>query len=178
VIGRADIIRYFGVLAQAHLHRGGFDQAFEAAQAGLRMIRQKPFAGSWTMEGYAGVAETFLSLLEMNAANQYHAKQNELMVNTNEACQAMRAFSRIFSIAQPRAWLCLGWYDWIAGKDSNANRTWQKGLVLAGQLTMPYEQARAHYEIGRHLKNAVEGKFHLEKAHDIYTNLGVSAKVV
>jgi predicted ATPase len=178
VIGRADMIRYFGVLAQAHLHRGGFDQAFEAAQAGLRMIRQKPFAGSWTMEGYAGVAETFLSLLEMNAANQYHAKQNELMVNTNEACQAMRAFSRIFSIAQPRAWLCLGWYDWIAGKDSNANRTWQKGLVLAGQLTMPYEQARAHYEIGRHLKNAVEGKFHLEKAHDIYTNLGVSAKVV
>ena len=51
VIARADMIRYFGALAQAHLHCGEYAQSFEAAQTGLRMIKQKPFAGSWTMEG-------------------------------------------------------------------------------------------------------------------------------
>lgn len=178
MIGRADVIRYFGVLAQAHLGHGDFARALEAAQAGLQLIRQKPFAGSWTMEGYAGVAESFLSLLEMNDENQFHAKQNELMTNANEACQAMRAFSRIFSIAQPRAWLLMGWHDRIAGKQSQANRALQKGIALAEQLIMPYEQARIHYEIGRHAENAIQSKVHLQRANDMYTELGVPAKSV
>ena len=146
VIARADMIRYFGALAQAHLRRGEYAQAFEAAQTGVRMIKQKPFAGSWTMEGYAGVAETFLSLWEVGNTNQgWSTNRTELKVSAKEACQAMYAFSRVFPIAQPRAWHYQGWYDWIAGKHSQANRAWQKGLGLAEKLAMPYEQARAHH---------------------------------
>ena len=100
-----------------------------------------------------------------------------LKVNAREACQAMHAFSRIFRIAQPRAWLCQGWYDWITGKHSQANRSWQKGLTFAApdQLSMPYEQARIHFEAGRHLGDIGEGKVHLQKANDIYTELGIPA---
>jgi hypothetical protein len=142
------------------------------------MIRQKPFAGSWTMEGYAGVAESFLLLLERNDANQFHAKHTELMASAKEACQAMRAFSRIFSIAQPRACRLLGWQNRIAGKHSQANRALQKGIALAEQLVMPYEQARIHCEIGRHAENTIEREVHLQKANDMYTELGVPAKFV
>lgn len=178
VIARADMIRYFGVLAQTHFHRGEYDQAFEAAQTGLRMIKQKPFAGSWTMEGYAGVAETFLSLWERSNASQgLSMNQTVLKVNAREAYQAMHAFSHIFLIAQPRAWLCQGRYDWITGKHSQANHSWQKGLGLARQLSMPYEQARTHHEIGRHLNDEAESKLHLQIASDIYAELGILAKV-
>lgn len=178
MIGRADTIRYFGVLAQVHIRHGDFVRALEAAQTGLRLIRQKPFAGSWTMEGYAGVAESFLSLLEMNDANRFHAKHTERIANAKEACQAMSAFSGIFPIAQPRVCLLLGWHDRIAGKHSQANRVLQKGIALAEQLVMPYEQARIHYEIGRHAVNTIEREVHLQQAHDMYAKLGIPAKFV
>lgn len=178
VIARADMIRYFGALAQTHLHCEEYAQSFEAAQTGLRMIKQRPFAGSWTMEGYAGVTETFLSLWEMSNADQgLITNQTMLKINAKEACQAMHMFSRIFRIAQPRAWLCQGWYDWIVGKGSQSNRAWQKGLSLAEKLVMPYEQARAHHEIGRHLNDEAESRLHLQKASDIYAELGILVKV-
>jgi hypothetical protein len=104
--------------------------------------------------------------------------QAMLQISAKKACQAMHAFSRIFPIAQPRAWLCQGWYDWISGKRSQANRIWQKGLGLTEHLAMPYEQARAHYELARHLKDGVKSRLHLEKANNIYTELGILVKAI
>jgi hypothetical protein len=168
VIGQADVIRCFGAMARINLHRGELQQALEAAQMGLHLIKQKPFAGSWTMEGFAGVAETFLSLWEIGGEDQ-----TSLKINAKEACQALHAFARIFPIALPRALLYQGWYDWTAGKRSQANHNWQKSLSLAEQLAMPYEQARTCYEIGRHLNDEAESKLYLQKASDICTELGI-----
>lgn len=173
MIGRADMIRYFGVLAQAHLGRGDFAGALEAAQAGLRMIRQKPFAGSWTMEGYSGVAESLLSLLEINNTS---ANKRELLANAGEANRSLRAFSKIFSIAQPRSWLCQSWYERIVGKQSQSRRSLQTGITLAERLVMPYEQAQIHFATGRYAGSAHESDVHLQKASDLYAELGIPAK--
>jgi tetratricopeptide (TPR) repeat protein len=177
MIGRADMIRYFGVLAQVQLHRGEYNQALEAAQTGLRLIRQKPFAGLWTMDGYAGVAETFLSLLERGKAkHELLTEQAMLKAHAWKAWQAMQAFSRIFPIAQSRTSLYQGWYDWITDKRSQANRAWQKGLRRAERFGLPYEQARTHHEIGRHQGDAADGKAHLQRANAIYAELGISVE--
>lgn len=53
------MIRYLGALAQVHFCNEEHDQAFAVAQTGLRMIKQKLFAGLRTMEVYAAVAEIF-----------------------------------------------------------------------------------------------------------------------
>jgi hypothetical protein len=62
------------------------------------------------------------------------------------------------------------------GKQPQSRRSLQTGITLAERLVMPYEQARIHYEIGRHGENTIEREVHLQKANDMYTELGVSAK--
>jgi hypothetical protein len=155
------MIRYFGGLAQAHLYQEKPDQALEAARAGLRLIRQKPFAGLWTMEGYAGVAETFLAL--------------SAKAEAKEACRAMREFARVFSVAGPRARLQQGLYELLDVQPVQARRAWQKSLTLAEQLSMPFELARAHAAMSRHSDDASMRHLHSRKAMDIYSELGIPA---
>lgn len=177
LVGRADMIRYFGAQAQVNLLCGETEHALETAQMGLRMVRQKPFAGSWTMDGYTGIAETLLLLLGMGNGGT-STSQRELKANAQEACRAVLAFSRIFRIAEPRTRLCQGWYDWLTGNRSQALQAWQKAVLLAQQLNMPYEQARAHYEIGQHLRDNDSGRLHLQQADDLFARLDISARAI
>jgi hypothetical protein len=43
-------------------------------------------------------------------------------------------------------------------------RRWKRCIALAESLGTPYERARAHLEIGRHLPDAPERRRHLEEA--------------
>src|SRR5262245_30533576 len=87
-----------------------------------------------------------------------------------KACKILSRFVRIFPIGKPRFWLSQGRYYWLGGKPSQARQAWQKGLTIATQLAMPYEQALAHYEIGRHLEeNDPDRQKHLGRAGEILT---------
>ena len=49
---------------------------------------------------------------------------------------------------------------------------WRRSLAAAVQLEMTYEQALAHYEIGRHLAtDEAKCTEHLERAIDIFSRL-------
>ena len=58
---------------------------------------------------------------------------------------------------------------------------WRKSLEHAKQLSMPFEQALAHFEIGSHLPeqttpaNDNERMAHLTQARDIFTELNAAA---
>ncbi len=125
------------------------------------------------LEGYAGVAEVYLTLWETSVINsQSPAERRSLVKSARQACQALRKFARVFPIGQPRAWLWQGLYDWLAGKPDKAHRAWYKSLVVAERLAMPYEQGLAHYEIGRHLTpNDPARQAHLKRAREIFTRL-------
>jgi hypothetical protein len=56
-----------------------------------------------------------------------------------------------------------------------AHKAWQKGLMYAEQLEMPYEAGLAHYEIGRHLPfDDPDLEIHLARACDLFA--GAEAK--
>jgi hypothetical protein len=172
-LARADLIRYYGMLALAQLHRGEYRHAAETARVGANLITRNSLAGVWTMEGFAGVAETYLALWEAAHDDQRTRVEPEaLAMSARIGCNALRAFARIFPIAQPRAWLCQGWYNWLAGNPARADRAWQRSLQSAQQLAMPYEQARAHYELGRHATRDVQRQTHLQSACDGFARLG------
>jgi hypothetical protein len=88
------------------------------------------------------------------------------------ALKIFRGFAWSYSFARSRASLYQGTYDWLSGKYRQAQKNWEKSLALAEDLEMPYEQALAHYEIGRHLNDGDPGrKQHLEQAADIFSQL-------
>jgi hypothetical protein len=169
----ADVIRCHGTTALAQLYHDAYERAIEAAAVGARLIQRNTLAGVWTMEGFAGVAETYLVLLEAAQNDRRRlTDRGALAASARNACNAMRTFARIFPIAQPRACLYQGWYNWLAGAPVRANRAWRKSLDTAEQLAMPYEQGRAHYELGRHATSDIQRQTHLQQAFDTFARLG------
>jgi class 3 adenylate cyclase/tetratricopeptide (TPR) repeat protein len=162
---RADEIFASGTLAVAYLRRQDNEQARLAAQRAANLIAQsQPFA-LHTLEGYAGVAEVYLSLWA--AGDRTAARQ------ARQACAAFRRFARAFPIARPRAWLCEGLAAQLAGRQRRALAAWRRSLVLAERLAMPHEQGRAHYEIGRHSPASHPSRqAHLMRATEIFEDLG------
>jgi hypothetical protein len=52
---------------------------------------------------------------------------------------------------------------------------WNKSLNAAERLGMPYEQGRAHYELGRHLPPGHPGRqAHLRRAGELFADIGAS----
>jgi hypothetical protein len=162
---RADEIFASGTLALAYLRRQDEEQARLAAQQAANLVAQSQPIALHILEGYAGVAEVYLSL--------WGAGDRAAVRPARQACAAFRRFARAFPIARPRAWLCEGLAAQLAGHQRRALAAWRRSLVLAERLAMPYEQGRAHYEIGRHLPAShPSGQAHLIRATEIFRDIG------
>jgi eukaryotic-like serine/threonine-protein kinase len=92
-----------------------------------------------------------------------------------QALAALRRFARIFRTARPRAWLYEGLAADHVGRTRQARVAWNKSLNAAERLGMPYEQGRAHYELGRHLPPGHPGRqAHLRRAGELFADIGAS----
>ena len=146
------------------------------SQSTAQYIQQSSIIPFYAIEGYAGAAEVCLMLWE----NGY-LQAGEGAKAAGRAVKNMRSFGRLFPIGQPRSWLYQGLYHWLDRKPTKAHKAWQKSLEHAKKLSMPYEQALAHFEMGRHLSermtpaNDDERQAHLIQARDIFTELNAAS---
>ena len=164
---RTDEIIIYGVLALAHWRRRDEEQAQLAAHRAARLIAQSRPTAAYMLEGYAGVTEVYLDL--WMAGDQTAARP------ARQARAALRRFARTFRTARPRAWLYEGLAAHHVGRRRRAVAAWNKSLNMAERLAMPYEQGRAHYELGRHLPPGHPARQeHLPQACEIFTGIGAS----
>jgi hypothetical protein len=163
---RVSEITLQGWLAVGQLHQGQLEAARRSAGALARLIipsRPTVFA---TLDAYAAIAEVYLTLWE---ANHTGPAQAELAAAAAQSCKALRGYARTFPIGRPRAWLALGLYQSLSGKNRAAHRSWLRSLAAAQQLAMPYDAGLAHFEIGRHLAPRDPGRHeHLAQAHALF----------
>ena len=95
-----------------------------------------------------------------------------LKSNAGQTCHILRQYARAFPIGQPRAWLWQGLYYGLSGQPGQAQAAWRKSLAAAERLSMPYEQAQALYEMGRHLPaNDPKRQVYLSRAAQIFSQL-------
>jgi eukaryotic-like serine/threonine-protein kinase len=164
---RTDEIIIYGVLALAHWRRQEEEQARRAAQQAASLIAQSRPTAAYILEGYAGVTELYLDL--WMAGDQTAARPAQ------QARAALRRFARTFLTARPRAWLYEGLAAHHLGRRRRAIAAWHKSLRTAERLAMPYEQGRAHYELGRHLPPGHPGRqAHLRRACELFAAIGAS----
>jgi class 3 adenylate cyclase/tetratricopeptide (TPR) repeat protein len=107
---RAEQVRAYGLLAVVRLRRGEETAARAAASSAASLIaRLKRPTSFYLLEGYAGVAEVYLSLWE-NGQDSREVRQA-----AQRACLALRRFARVFPIGEPRARLWSGrlLYFWL-----------------------------------------------------------------
>jgi class 3 adenylate cyclase/tetratricopeptide (TPR) repeat protein len=164
---RADEIVIYGVLALAYLRRQDGEQARLAAHRAASLIAESRPTAAYTLEGYAGVTEVYLNL--------WMAGDHATARPAQQARAALRRLARTFPTAQPRAWLYEGLSAYHLGRKRHAVAAWEKSLKTAERLAMPYEQGRAHYELGRHFPPDHPGRqAHLSHACEIFADIGAS----
>ncbi|HNH06488.1 MAG TPA: hypothetical protein PLF18_17210, partial [Anaerolineales bacterium] len=165
-------IRFYGVSVQVALQQGDFHTAKEFAQLAMSLISKVSPTSFYILEGYAGVSEVYLTAFE-------NGKNSEDLKFAQRAVKALLEFGQVLKVGQPRAWLHQGLLYWVEGQQKQAFRVWEKSLALAEQLSLPYEAARAHYEIGRHLSlNDATRQIHLGKAIEIFSGLGAKRELM
>jgi class 3 adenylate cyclase/tetratricopeptide (TPR) repeat protein len=163
-----------GLKGQVRYRQGNLEAAYQATESAVGIYRsEQMLLNFYYSDSYASLPFVALSLWEAAMMGSFKVTADsdgkELARN---ALKIFRGFAWSYSFARSRASLYQGTYDWLSGKYRQAQKNWEKSLALAEDLEMPYEQALAHYEIGRHLNDGDPGrKQHLEQAADIFSQL-------
>ena len=163
-IDQASDIRASGALAVAYWRNNNPLRALDLATATAKKTTGNPTA-PYAIEGYAGVAEVFLSAWQ-NGESKYRTA-------AQKACKAMKKFAGVFPLGQPRLKLYLGWFEWLDGKPEKARIHWDAALAEAERLRMPYEQGRALLYLGQHILHGQEKAKALTRSLELFNKMGV-----
>lgn len=158
-----------GILTITHLHEGEFEKARNAANKTSQLLKKAPVPIAPSFDSYSNVAYLYLALWEKAETSQ---KRAEMKSFAREATRALNKFSGIHPIATSRAFLWQGLYDWLNGNPNSAHKNWQRSLKTSQNMSMPYDEALAYREIGRHAAGS-ERDLHLARANEIFTRLNV-----
>jgi hypothetical protein len=150
--------------------------AWQASHTADRLLGPGPSVEPYALEGHAGIPEVCLTLLELDGApgpalRQANAGASgpgpapaELRATAAAGVRRLRRYARAVPMARPRALVCLGWSRWLDARPAAARRAWAKAVREAERLRMPYELARAHHELGRHLAAGKRSPLGLDRA--------------
>ncbi len=165
-----------GWLIEAHLYNNEPEKAQSVAKELIDLLDKHI---PTTLESYVGLAQWYLSQWELLATHPNGDKEQLKIyqTHTRNICKSLRRFARFYPIGKPHYLLAQGHYEWLTGKHRRAQNLWEKCITAAEQLKTPYEQAKAHYELGRHLsanqttKDGLGSEAHLNRACQIFAEL-------
>jgi tetratricopeptide (TPR) repeat protein len=165
-------IQAYGLLAMVELYRGRTQAAGMLAKTAVDRIGASNPAGFSLLEGYAGAAEVYLTVLESTPASEESTRAS-LQQQAVESIQRLQALARKTPIVRPRAQLCGAWLAHLRGDAAGARQRFRASLQAADKLSMPFESAYTHYHLGRSLPLEDPKRVqHLGQACAIFTRLG------
>ncbi|WP_437590607.1 serine/threonine-protein kinase [Sorangium sp. So ce1000] len=158
-----------GQVALGHLLRGARGEARAAAERTLPMLCGGQPAGYHCLYGYAATCEVLLALLE-DARGP--AERRELSRLSSEACRALARYARTFPLGRSTSLRLRGLAAWLAGGRACAARLWAAAIDDALQRGLPVEEARARFELARHLsRRAPERERQIARAVALFSAL-------
>jgi class 3 adenylate cyclase/tetratricopeptide (TPR) repeat protein len=155
-----------GTLALARWHCGDHAGAVSLANEVSTLIKKSRRAPSAynVHAGYVACAEIALADLSIQpSADRMRAAQ--------QTCQHLKAYARLFPVGKPTASFYEGLLAFANGKTAQAQRLWRRSADEAKRLNMPYEQARALLELGRHAAVATQATTALSAAIQLFERL-------
>jgi tetratricopeptide (TPR) repeat protein len=160
----------YSILSSVYVRQGQFDQARQAAATAGALMAEATLPVYSHAVNYGHIAEVYLTLWEKEQAQKTIAAKYKALAR--QACQSMHRLAHWYPVGQPGTWRWQGVYDWLDGKPRRARQAWLKSLAAAQKLAMPYDEALAYYEIGRHAEGE-ERQANLARAREIIERLGV-----
>jgi len=164
-----------GQLALAYLRTGQHKKAIAFADKALGMATGiSPTVYSMNV-GYSAIADVYFELWE-EALQNPDGKSDPAQYQTlaGKAIKLLRAFKSVFPIGEPELLYYQGWYEWLSGKHSQAEKTWNATLDAAQKFNMRYEQALTHIKLGIALTEDASKKEHLDSAIKLFNEMGAA----
>jgi tetratricopeptide (TPR) repeat protein len=166
VVDKALEVELHGIRCITHLRMAAPEEALAAADKAVAvtsLLRPNQFS----LVGYSGPAEVYLSLAESAHPSP---RLNE---RARAACRLLGRYTNLFPIGAPRKRLYDGLSYWQQRRPEKAFKAWQESIDAAGRLGMRYDQALAHYEVGRHLPASdPDRSTHLRHARELFQTCG------
>lgn len=173
----ADVIWCFGMYGLAQLRVGNLQGAYDAARQALAHLRSTQPLGYWVQHGTAATCEVFLTLLEQQWVPP-GGTVTTIAQDARHAVHCIRKYARRFPLGSGHAPLWAGMHAWQSRARQRAFRLWRRAIIAADRHGLPYESARAHYELGRHLSLQHPGRRqHLEAARRVFSTLGCTVEL-
>jgi class 3 adenylate cyclase/tetratricopeptide (TPR) repeat protein len=164
---RASEIRYYGLRALTYQRLGQTAAAKEAAETAANLILHTPPVSFYTIGGLAGTLETCFSLWEQSG--------EDFRKQTRQLCAAFVTHAKAFPISWPYAWYYQGRLAWAEGQPDKAYKAWDKALVWAQKLGLPYQEGLVRFALGQCLPlEHPEREMHLGEAYRIFRRLNAS----
>jgi tetratricopeptide (TPR) repeat protein len=165
-----EMVNAAGHLARVYLLRGERDKAVAQVEKALALVSGKRPVAYWTHDAVEAVAEV-TSVLREGASSAPAEERARLDKLAERAWKELWTFAQVFPFGKPAAWLWRGVDEIDHGHTRRGRRAIESAIAEAERLSMPYERARAHYELGRRSKG-LERTRHLMRAIEFFAEAG------
>ena len=166
-----------GLLALIAVESGELERARALVDEGAALLAELPrFATAHhLLYGLDTFSEAILLLWEREAPAPGSAAWKAHADRAALALSRMKGYAQSFSIGAPAAANRRALWHWLHGRRAKAIAAWQRAIAAAERRGIPYEAAKAHLELARHLPlGAAERRSHAEAAAAIYAKLGAA----
>jgi class 3 adenylate cyclase/tetratricopeptide (TPR) repeat protein len=165
------ILNLFGARALAHVYRSEMEPARVAADRVIELIPKLARRDLSSLLSLSAAAETYVRVWEAAATDTSFAENR-----VAQLCRRIEQHAYVCPPARGRALLWRGCAEWLRGRATAAHRAWRECIREAERFGLPYECARANYEIGRRLEGTDPARrTHLARAEDGFRRLNAAA---
>ena len=167
----------YSALGWAAYQKGNWQSALEAYNELKKRINDHFSPLPAAFEGFALIVLVPLALWEawvdpdhanLREAVNRPGSQGAWKRDAQMALRVFHSYAGHFPIARARTLLYQGLYHWLSDQHQDAQTSWLESLQAARKLDMPYDEALACLELGRHAVGEAQ-KEYLEYASRIFT---------
>lgn len=161
----------YGALSLAYFRKGEFGKSLEHLFRHQQVAPSRPAVSS-TMQEYECVFDVMIGLWKKDQARQYMLQP----LDRNQLQQALQRVPRILAslranrVNKAKTYLYEGLHHELRDSLARARTSWMTCITISAQFQQPYEQARAHYELGLHLEGPSRVQ-HLEAAVRLFAEV-------
>ena len=151
------------------LATGRTKEAESAADRASDVAKRTGPAFVGLIEAYTRIGEVQVALWTPRARRRPDARERR----ARAACASLAASARLFPIAVPSHCLCEGTLRWKSGDTKRAVETWQRGLLHARSLNVPYRELQLLRQLAEHLPSEPVGRDAAVSATHLEKQLGI-----
>jgi class 3 adenylate cyclase/tetratricopeptide (TPR) repeat protein len=163
------------IRAIAYWQLGEKDKAVENLEVALSNVVALPQTLYSLLTSYRSVAQITFEAWEQGLIFDVPGWKTTLEIKNTAITllKLMKKFKPAFPMSEPAHLYFMGMQNWLENKTDLAFKNWQASIEVAKRLSMPWEEANAWRELGKHSQGIVQEQA-LLKAIDLFRSCGAT----